>query len=153
MKDFSEYDSERLCSYHEKLIDRGHQLPERIIEIEQRRSEILIELEKRAKKNEFVRPQQGLLSFYGYRVGSAQGKKENSRRATLKKIFYEEKLPIIGSLAYVKEWGNPCSNERLKKMKNCLTGFINADYPKYLNMERAFKEWQSDLDWLNSEEL
>ena len=35
MKDFSEYDSERLCSYHEKLIDRGHQLPERIIEIEQ----------------------------------------------------------------------------------------------------------------------
>ena len=149
MPDFSTWNSERLCSYHEKLIERLIEHPDRSEEIEKRRLEILVELENRASNLEFVRPAQGLLSFYGYRVGTTDGRTESFRRQTLAKIYFEKKLPLIGSLAYVEEWGEPKSTQRLQKMKNCLVGFLNGNYPGYLNMETAFKQWQSDLEWLS----
>ncbi len=76
------------------------------------------------------------------------GKKEEFRRKTLTKIFEEETLPIIGSLLYIKEWGESKSPERLQKMKNCLIGLLNSYYPAFYNMDKAFKEWQADLEWL-----
>lgn len=148
MANLTNFDSERLCKYHETLLEKLIELPDRSIEIEQRRSEIIAELARRAEKNEFIRPKQGLLSFYGYRVGRTQGKKEEFRRKTLTKIFEEETIPIIGSLLYVEEWGEPNSPERLQKMKNCLIGFLNSNYPAYFDMDKAFKEWKADLEWL-----
>jgi len=147
MPNLKNFDSERLCTYHEVLIEREIEKPERLDEINLRRSEIKAELERRAKKNEFIRPKAGMLSFYGYRVGRTQGKKQDYRRKTLTKIFHEQDLPIIGSLMYVKEWGEPQSPERLQKMKNCLIGFLNSN--SYVgNMDRAFNEWGDDLKWL-----
>ena len=151
MPDLKKWDSERLCNYHEKLIDREIEKPERLDEINVRRSEIRAELERRALKNEFIRPKAGMLSFYGYRVGRTNGKKQDYRRKTLTKIYQEQNLPIIGRLLYVQEWGEPESNERLQKMKNCLIGFLNGDYPAYFDMEKAFQEWRSDLNWLDEE--
>jgi hypothetical protein len=103
MANLTNFDSERLCKYHETLLEKLIELPDRSIEIEQRRSEIIAELARRAEKNEFIRPKQGLLSFSGYRVGRTEGKKEEFRRKTLTKIFEEETIPIIGSLLYLKE--------------------------------------------------
>ena len=148
MPDLKKFDSERLCKYHETLLERLIEMPHRHVDIEKRRADIITELVRRAEKSEFIRPKQGLLSFYGYRVGRAQGKKEEYRRKVLTKIYQEETLPIIGSLLYVKEWGEPKSPERLHKMKNCLTGFLNSNYPTYMNMDKAFEEWKADLEWL-----
>ena len=148
MPDLTKFDSERLCKYHETLLERLIELPDRSVEIEQRRSEIITELARRAEKNEFIRPKNGLLSFYGYRVGWTEGKKEEFRRKIHTKIYEEETLPIIGSLLYIKEWGEPNSSKRLQKMKNCLIGFLNSKYPAYFNMEKAYKEWKADLEWL-----
>ena len=147
MPNLKNFDSERLCNYHEKLIDREIEKPERLDEINVRRSEIRAELERRALKNEFVRPKAGMLSFYGYRVGRTRGKMQDHRRKTLIKIYQEQNLPIIGSLLYVKEWGEPQSPERLQKMKNCLAGFLNGDHYSG-DMKRAFQEWEDDLKWL-----
>ena len=33
-------------------------------------------------------------------------------------------------------------------MKNCLIGFLNSNYPTYMNMDKAFEEWKADLEWL-----
>ena len=33
-------------------------------------------------------------------------------------------------------------------VKYCLIGFLNSNYPAYFNMDKAFEEWQADLEWL-----
>lgn len=44
MPDLTKFDSERLCKYHETLLEKLIEMPDRSIEIEKRRSEIIDEL-------------------------------------------------------------------------------------------------------------
>ena len=76
------------------------------------------------KLDDFVRPAEGMLSFYGYHVGSTLGRSEDFRREVLSKIFHEKNLPLVGSLSYVEEWGASSSKKRLNKINNCLLGFF-----------------------------
>ena len=148
MPDLKKKNTEDLCKYHIILLERLDELPERASEIKERLQEIHTELERRAYNEEFVRPNQGLLSFYGYHVGSTDGKREGFRRKILIKIFKEEKLPLVGSFEYIDEWGEPESIKRLNKINNSLWGFLNSNYPAYMNMTRPFKEWHADLKWI-----
>lgn len=148
MPDLTKFNSDRLCSYHEKLIERLIEKPELANEIEKRRKEIIAELERRSKLDDFVRPAEGMLSFYGYHVGSTLGRSEDFRREVLSKIFHEKNLPLVGSLSYVEEWGASSSKKRLNKINNCLLGFLNSKYPGYMDMTRAFREWHADLKWI-----
>ena len=76
MPDLKKKNTEDLCKYHGILLERLDELPERASEIKERLQEIYTEVERRANNEEFVRPNQGLLSFYGYHVGSTDGKRE-----------------------------------------------------------------------------
>ena len=98
-----------------------------------------------------LHPEIGLLKVMGYTVGS-EGLKESARRRILRDVLREH-LPLVGSPGYMNEWGDPRSEKRFNKTKNCLLGFLNDPMRKNLNV--ALKDWQADLDWLvdNKDEL
>jgi hypothetical protein len=89
----------------------------------------------------------GLLSFYGYKVG-IKGLPELERHKILDAVFT---LPLlsVNSEAYLKEWGEPNSKERLQKLSRSIAAFArtakgrtNGDFSK------AIQDWESDLIYL-----
>lgn len=92
---------------------------------------------------------QGLLSMTGYRVGAANGVREDRRRRILNWVFLEDDLNIVDDLAYKAEWGAPRSSQRLQKLANTLAAFIrNALRNNPGIMVIAIEEWESDLLYL-----
>jgi hypothetical protein len=95
------------------------------------------------------RPNDGMLSTLGYRVGSVNGEKTPIRRQVLKLILEELQLPIVGSPAYTDEWGEPKSPKRYEKLIKVLESQLgnpgNINRP---NMEKAMIEWAEDLEWV-----
>ncbi|WP_271255057.1 WYL domain-containing protein [Pseudanabaena sp. Chao 1811] len=91
--------------------------------------------------------EQGLLSFYGYKVG-IKGLPESERHKILDAVFA---LPLlsVNSEAYLREWGEPNSAERLQKLSRSIAAFVrtakgrtNGDFRK------AIQDWESDLIYL-----
>jgi hypothetical protein len=91
--------------------------------------------------------EEGLLSFYGYKVG-IKGLPELERYKILDAVFTRPLLPM-NSEAYLKEWGEPNSKERLQKLSRSIAAFArtakgrtNGDFSK------AIQDWESDLMYL-----
>ena len=88
--------------------------------------------------------EEGLLSFYGYKVGT-KGLPELERHKILDAVFTLPLL-LINNEAYLREWGEPNSAERLQKLSRSLAAFArtakgrtNGDFRK------AIQDWESDL--------
>jgi hypothetical protein len=91
--------------------------------------------------------EEGLLSFYGYKVG-IKGLPELERHKILDAVFT---LPLlsVNSEAYLREWGEPNSVERLQKISRSIAAFArtakgrtNGDFRK------AIQDWEADLIYL-----
>lgn len=85
------------------------------------------------------------LRMMGYRVGVA-GLDVSSRRAILTTAF-ECPIPYVGDAAYMEQWGQPGSGNRLKRIAEQLVANI-ATHGKLANHEAAVEEWLEDLRWL-----
>ena len=108
-----------------------------------------IRLEK-AKVGEYKAqmPAKGMLSTFGYCVGSSGIADKNIRQQLLKTVF-SSALPLVGLPAYTAEWGEPSSKDRYLKMRRSIMGFIsNNSYP---NMEQAKEHWLADLEYVDNE--
>jgi hypothetical protein len=103
----------------------------------------------RAGARSTERPNDGMLSTLGYRVGSVNGEKTTIRRQVLKLVLEQLQLPIVGSPAYTDEWGEPNSSKRYEKLIRFLESQLsnpgNINRP---NMEKAMIEWAEDLEWV-----
>ena len=103
------------------------------------------EWEKRPDTAYTLKPNEGLMSTMGYRVGDTQGIKEAYRKMIMIEILTGP-LPFVSSHSYMEEWGSNKSVKRFNKLKRFLIGEINL--PIQRNNYRAISEWKSDLEWL-----
>lgn len=87
------------------------------------------------------------LKILGYSVG-VKGLVDAERKELLER-FFTGPLPSIVSELFADAWGNPGSEERLKKMADTISS--NCKNFKRNDAERysvAIKEWDEDLGWL-----
>jgi hypothetical protein len=93
------------------------------------------------------------LAKMGYSVRQAPGFGPKRRRDVLRRAF-EGKIPRVdpqkGIDAYMAQWGNPKTSQRLWRIARHLAGQINLKRPNYLQA-RAVELWREDLDWLHQE--
>lgn len=88
----------------------------------------------------------GMLSYFGYRVGN-NGVSRSARRDILDRVFSQE-LPYAFPGDYMDKWGEPESPERLQKMANSLAAFTRNAKRKNGDVDAAVSDWESDLDYL-----
>lgn len=88
----------------------------------------------------------GMLSYFGYRVGN-NGVSRSARRNILDRVFSQE-LPYAFPDEYMGKWGEPESPERLQKMANSLAAFTRNAKRKNGDVDAAVSDWESDLDYL-----
>jgi hypothetical protein len=92
-----------------------------------------------------TRPTKGMMSRLGYHVGEAQGLTREARRKIIDFVM-TVRLPFFHSPMYVKEWGEPNTKERYKKLENFFEGMLNGHYAG--DVDRAKDEWTEDLEYL-----
>ena len=90
-------------------------------------------------------PQQGLLSYVGYRVGQ-NGLDASVRRVILNNV-YDHQLPNVNDAEYMASWGPPATATRLRKMAESIAAFCRNQKRKD-TYSTAVDEWESDLDYL-----
>jgi hypothetical protein len=97
-------------------------------------------------------PEEGILSFVGYRVGKTNPTKpEALRKLILEAVFLRELPPILPRFM-MDEWGDPGTKVRLLKIANVLAAFArNAKNKRKLNMSLSIKSWEEDLEYLRQE--
>ncbi len=90
---------------------------------------------------------QGLLSFMGYRAANREISGEQ-RRKLLDYVFHKD-IPRVRDATYMREWDQPQTAERLKKLAGNLAAFANAAANKRsVDMSRPIEAWQEDLQYL-----
>lgn len=67
------------------------------------------------------------MSRLGYHVGEAGGITESARRKILDFVM-TERLPFFHSPIYVREWGEPRTAERFRKLEHFFEGMLNGRY-------------------------
>ena len=93
-------------------------------------------------------PQEGLLSYLGYRVGNTHGISSYVRHQILRQIF-ERHLPPVFPSSYLAEWDLPRSSQRLRKMAETLAAFTrNAKRRDEDTLLDAIRSWETDLRYL-----
>lgn len=90
----------------------------------------------------------GLLKVSGYAVGCKEGKSTRERRGILNWIFLQDELRDIDDPSYAKQWGDPKSATRLKKLADSLAAFARNAQRSPNDMRVAIQEWKDDLDYL-----
>ena len=91
--------------------------------------------------------QRGLLKHLTYQVGGA-GLPTEARRTILDRVL-KSKLPMINSVAYIEEWGQPNSSRRLKKLAESLAAFCrNAKRNDPIRRAASISDWENDLAYL-----
>jgi hypothetical protein len=92
--------------------------------------------------------EQGVLSFMGYHVGEGSSLTAAQRRRILDYVLSEQ-IPKVNDPAYMAQWGDPGSGERLRKMVDSLAAFArNAKLNRHADKSVAVFEWESDLVYL-----
>ena len=93
-------------------------------------------------------PEQGFLSFLGYRVGISRGLPDGERRRILSTAFQSAVLPTAKfDVTYIAAWGLPGSAARLQKIANSIAAFASSHDP-HGSFSTAVHHWESDLAWL-----
>lgn len=90
-----------------------------------------------------------LLPIMGYFVGK-DGLSKYQRQRFLSDTF-EKELPQIQNISkkYLREWGNPFSPQRLKKIAYSIAILCkNAKKKSKLEITQPLKDWEEDLVWL-----
>lgn len=97
--------------------------------------------------NRVFRHERGVLRLHGYRVGQ-NGLSKHERRKILDKVFLRP-LSSINNSSLVREWGQPDSATRLKKIANSLAAFAKLAKGKTgKNFNQAIQDWEDDLAYL-----
>lgn len=110
---------------------------------------LLIKNLESTKLDDIFRYEQGILRHCGYKVG-LNGLGENQRRQILDRIFLYP-LPPINDDRYIKDWGEPATEVRLKKLLDSITAFIrNAKRRNKENYNEAIQDWEADLNYLKT---
>jgi hypothetical protein len=92
-------------------------------------------------------PGEGLLRHYGYKVG-IHGLNQGERLKILDTIFLDPLLPM-NDHAYLKEWGEPKTPERLQKLAESIAAFThNAKRNNEKDFSKAIWDWETDLAYL-----
>jgi hypothetical protein len=96
------------------------------------------------------RPEKGVLARLGYHVGN-EGEKTTKRRIILERAV-NGILPFVPNPAYMDEWGEPGTEQRLGKLAMTIAFFVR-DKKKYKDEKyaKAIIEWEEDLEWLRKE--
>jgi len=90
---------------------------------------------------------EGVLQFMGYKVGH-QGETLFMRQAILSLVF-SECIPPVFSRAYLEEWGDPSTVQRLKKLADTIASLArNAKRRRTQAMDQAVRDWEADLEFL-----
>lgn len=93
-------------------------------------------------------PDVGVLKIMGYHVGMS-GEDKAVRRILLDNVF-NRRLPPVHSFSYTKEWGQPTSRTRLKKLADTIAAC--ARNQKRMNngsRGKAIQDWEMDLKYLH----
>jgi hypothetical protein len=94
-------------------------------------------------------PEEGILSFVGYRVGKTNPTRPKElRKLILEGIFLGEIPPIIPRNLLI-DWGEPGTKKRLLKIANVLAALTrNAKRKRQADMSIAISHWEDDLEYL-----
>jgi hypothetical protein len=93
----------------------------------------------------------GMLSFLEYHVGEMQPTPKDIRWRILEYAF-ECHLPPLNGRAYLSEWGEPQTAQRLSKMANSLATFTrNAKRRDTVLLTKAIGDWECDLAFLHDQ--
>jgi hypothetical protein len=90
-------------------------------------------------------PQQGLLSYVGYRVG--QSGLDIEDRQNMLDLVYERHLPSVNDADYMGSWGYPGTAIRLRKMAESIAAFCRNQKRRDL-LAISVEDWEYDLDYL-----
>jgi hypothetical protein len=91
--------------------------------------------------------EEGLLRHYGYKVGM-NGLSESERWEILDTVFLRPLLQM-DNVAYLSEWGEPRSAERLQKLAESIAAFTrNAKRRSKGSFSKAIQDWETDLAYL-----
>lgn len=104
---------------------------------------------RRALGDAFVdleRPELGMLGALSYRVGQTDGRPSRIRKEIQRYVLGGE-LPMVHSVSYTEEWGEPGSNKRYGKLVRFLQNNIENNQNKP-SMKVAVKDWSEDLAWI-----
>lgn len=93
-------------------------------------------------------PETGVLKTVGYQVGN-QGLPAKARRAILDYVIAGT-LPFVGSPAHMREWGEPNTLTRYRKLHRVLAGF-RTSAGKQPDLARAHDHWDEDIDYIERE--
>ncbi|HIF9126983.1 TPA: hypothetical protein ACX6QH_002681 [Photobacterium damselae] len=91
-------------------------------------------------------PQVGMLKGVGYSVGM-NGLPTDQRRELLSNVM-SQPLPYVISYTYHREWGEPSTTERLKKLANTIASLAKNSKRSSKNTSQAINDWEDDLKWL-----
>ena len=90
-------------------------------------------------------PQQGLLSYVGYRVGKSGLDIED--RQNILDMVYERHLPGVNDADYMASWGYPGTAIRLRKIAESIAAFCRNQKRRDL-LAISVEDWEYDLDYL-----
>lgn len=90
----------------------------------------------------------GMLSTFGYHVGTTHNVSEGERRYLLDQIF-NCPLPPLNNAPYMKGWSTPKSKLRLKKIAETIAALTrNAKRRRNDRFQVACDDWETDLLYL-----
>ena len=94
---------------------------------------------------------EGVLKYLGYGVGKGSTLTSQSRQAILRRVF-QMQLPPFERPSYLREWGEPASAARLRKMAESIASFIRlAKAQARSDKSVSITEWEADLEMLRIE--
>ena len=95
-------------------------------------------------------PKRGMLAALGYHVGVTKGLPGHVRQFLLDEMFAMH-LPLVHSLSYTREWDDPSTPGRLRKMADTIASLVrNAKRRSQGAPTRMQLEWEDDLNHLYS---
>ena len=98
-----------------------------------------------SKGAKFERNEVGMLSYLGYHVGLGS-LLTGAQRVRLLGQIYSMRLPPLIGLEYMREWGQPDTGTRLRKMAESLASFVKTSKRRNLaSFDMAIGHWEADL--------
>lgn len=90
----------------------------------------------------------GMLSYLEYHVGKTADIPAAVRHSILARVF-EGKLPRVFPLDYMRQWGEPKTSARLRKMAESIASFTrSAKRRDEDRLDEAIRQWEQDLEFL-----
>jgi hypothetical protein len=90
----------------------------------------------------------GMLSYLEYHVGKTADIPAAVRHSILARVF-EGKLPRVFPLDYMRQWGEPKTSARLRKMAESIASCTrSAKRRDEDRLDEAIRQWEQDLEFL-----